>query len=117
MLKHKWRDEGNDPDYRFSLANERTFLAWIRTALSLIAGGVLLKQFAINLHPTFVILALAVSLATTAALLSLMAYYRWRDNEIAMRHSLPLPFTALIPFLSGSLLVIFSTLGLIMLVF
>ncbi len=24
---------GEAPDYRFSLANERTFLAWIRTAL------------------------------------------------------------------------------------
>jgi putative membrane protein len=30
----------SDPDYRFSLANERTFLAWIRTALALVAGGV-----------------------------------------------------------------------------
>lgn len=32
-------DVGSDPDYRFSLANERTFLAWIRTALGLLAGG------------------------------------------------------------------------------
>ncbi len=26
---------GEAPDYRFSLANERTFLAWIRTASGL----------------------------------------------------------------------------------
>ena len=32
-------DVGKDPDYRFTLANERTFLAWIRTALALSAGG------------------------------------------------------------------------------
>ena len=31
--------EGSPPDYRFSLANERTFLAWIRTGLALIGGG------------------------------------------------------------------------------
>jgi hypothetical protein len=42
----RWHEEGTDPDYRFSLANERTFLAWIRTALAILAGAVLLKQFA-----------------------------------------------------------------------
>ena len=38
------RSVGEEPDYRFTLANERTFLAWIRTALALIAGGVALVQ-------------------------------------------------------------------------
>jgi len=38
------RSVGHDPDYRFSLANERTFLAWIRTALALLAGGVAVVQ-------------------------------------------------------------------------
>jgi putative membrane protein len=33
-----------EPDFRFTLANERTFLAWIRTALALIAGGVAVAQ-------------------------------------------------------------------------
>src|SRR6476661_4070594 len=37
-------DGGHDPDYRFTLANERTFLSWIRTALALIAGGVAVVQ-------------------------------------------------------------------------
>lgn len=37
MWNPKWRREGRDPDYRFSLANERTFLAWIRTALALLS--------------------------------------------------------------------------------
>ena len=31
---------GREPDPRFTLANERTFLAWIRTALGLLAGGI-----------------------------------------------------------------------------
>lgn len=37
---------GEAPDYRFSLANERTFLAWIRTSLGFLAGGVGLDQLA-----------------------------------------------------------------------
>ena len=35
----QWQEEGSEPDYRFSLANERTFLAWIRTSLALLAGA------------------------------------------------------------------------------
>jgi hypothetical protein len=31
--------DGAEPDPRFTLANERTFLAWIRTALALIAAA------------------------------------------------------------------------------
>lgn len=43
---------GKEPDYRFSLANERTFLAWIRTALALLAGGMLLYQSFYSLRLT-----------------------------------------------------------------
>ena len=44
MREPAWRKTGTTPDYRFSLANERTFLAWIRTALGLLAGGVAVRQ-------------------------------------------------------------------------
>lgn len=56
-----WRQQGKDPDYRFSLANERTFLAWIRTALGLLAGGVMLEQFATTLGPPAVVAGLAIA--------------------------------------------------------
>src|SRR5262249_51837567 len=39
------RAEGTQPDYRFSLANERTFLAWIRTGLALVGGGLAVAGF------------------------------------------------------------------------
>lgn len=42
---------GAEPDPRFSLANERTFLAWIRTSLALIAAGVALEAFVVNMPP------------------------------------------------------------------
>ena len=38
---------GEEPDYRFSLANERTFLAWVRTSLGLIGGGVAVEAFGV----------------------------------------------------------------------
>jgi len=106
MREPRWRSEGNEPDYRFSLANERTFLAWIRTALALLAGGILLDQFSTKLRPHEVVLVLAVGLGLLAALLCLLAYVRWRANEIAMRHARPLPGTLAIPLLAATALVI-----------
>ena len=61
---------GEAPDYRFSLANERTFLAWIRTALGFLAAGVGLDQLA----PDY-------------------GYLRWLNNEKAMRLKQDLPYT------------------------
>src|SRR5213596_2291418 len=87
MREPAWRREGKEPDYRFSLANERTFLAWIRTALALLAGGVLLDQFSTKLSPPAVVVMLAVVLCVLAAVLCALAYVRWRANEIAMRHA------------------------------
>jgi len=106
MREPQWRQQGQEPDYRFSLANERTFLAWIRTALALLAGGVLLDQFSTKLDPHTVVLALAVAFVALAALLCVLAYLRWRANEIAMRHARPLPGTRAIPLLAATLFVI-----------
>jgi putative membrane protein len=86
-----WQREGQEPDYRFSLANERTFLAWIRTALALLAGGVALDQFAVALRPRGLVIAIAVGLSMLAAMLCAFAYRNWRVNETAMRHARPLP--------------------------
>jgi putative membrane protein len=96
-----WRRSGQEPDYRFSLANERTFLAWIRSALGLLAGGVLLVQFATRLQPPWLPAAIGVALAGFAGVLSAVAYRQWRDNEIAMRHARPLPSSAAIPLLAA----------------
>jgi putative membrane protein len=116
MREPKWRLEGTEPDYRFSLANERTFLAWIRTALALLAGGVLLDQFSTKLAPHGVVIVLSIGLGTLAALLCGMAYTRWRANEIAMRHSRRLPGTLAIPLLAAATLAVSATIALLLLV-
>ncbi|HEY1328555.1 MAG TPA: DUF202 domain-containing protein [Casimicrobiaceae bacterium] len=106
MRTPAWRLSGQEPDYRFSLANERTFLAWIRTALSLLAGGVLLEQFATQLEPRVVIIGLAIALAVLSSVLCAVAYLRWKANEIAMRHAQPLPATVAVPLLAVSAAII-----------
>lgn len=86
------REFGDEPDYRFTLANERTFLAWVRTALALAAGGL----GAVVLIPDFYgarllgVLLLALSLAT-----AITSYRRWALNEKAMRLGHPLPHSRL----------------------
>lgn len=114
MREPQWRQEGEEPDYRFSLANERTFLAWIRTALALLAGGVLLEQFSTKLGPHIVVLVLAIVLGVLAALLGGLAYVRWRANEIAMRHARRLPGTMAIPLIAATTLGIAAVIALLL---
>ncbi|WP_449433053.1 YidH family protein [Pseudomonas putida] len=106
MLIPRWRQQGTDPDYRFSLANERTFLAWIRTAMGLLAGGLVLDQFATRLGPNALVVSLAIAFGGLATLLCGLAYVRWRANEIAMRHGRPLPQSLVIPLIAATTLVI-----------
>jgi putative membrane protein len=107
--------EGREPDYRFSLANERTFLAWIRTALAVLAGGVLLHQFATRIQPRWVLVAVAIALALLAGLMAGTAYYRWKTHEIAMRHAQPLPTSNLLLLLSVAICCVAGVLGLLLL--
>ena len=84
---------GEEPDARFSLANERTFLAWNRTALALIAGGVALEALGLDLHPG---LRLTASLILIAAglVVPVLAWLEWGRTERALRSASPLPGSA-----------------------
>ncbi|MFI7342544.1 YidH family protein [Streptomyces sp. NPDC050085] len=84
------RDEGDTPDYRFSLANERTFLAWLRTALALIGGGFAVDQFLPDLRYAWRV-GLALALLGAGALCSLRAVSHWVRCERAMRRGEDLP--------------------------
>lgn len=101
-----WYEVGTEPDYRFSLANERTFLAWIRTSLALMAAAVAVAQLlpALHLHGARYVLALL--LAGIGLLISSTAYARWVANERAMRTNASLPRTSLLQIASYGLSVI-----------
>jgi inner membrane protein YidH len=82
---------GERPDYRFSLANERTFLAWIRTGLALIAGGLACAQFLPPLSIEYLREVIAVSLLVLGAVVALRAVDHWARIERAMRTGTELP--------------------------
>ncbi|GGT17818.1 YidH family protein [Streptomyces chromofuscus] len=84
------REEGDTPDYRFSLANERTFLAWLRTALALIGGGFAVDQFLPDLNRGWRV-GLALALLGAGVLCSLRAVNHWVSCERAMRRGEDLP--------------------------
>ncbi|MEU8775920.1 DUF202 domain-containing protein [Streptomyces sp. NPDC048606] len=84
------RDEGDTPDYRFSLANERTFLAWIRTALALVGGGFAVDQFLPDLR-WGVRVSMAFALLAVGAACALRAVNHWARCERAMRRGEDLP--------------------------
>jgi len=77
-------------DARFSYANERTFLAWNRTALALIATGVAATQLLPKFDVTFGRRLLGLPLIALGALLALTSYSHWQANERAMRRGEPL---------------------------
>lgn len=76
-------------DYRFTLANERTFLAWVRTALALMAAGVAVVEFV----PGVALLrhTLGLLLIAVGGLLAAASYRHWLANDRAMRADQPLP--------------------------
>ena len=85
-----WWERGEEPDYRATLANERTFLAWSRTALALLAGSLAVLQLVV-VAPFDLRLAVACYLIALSVAATLTGYYQWRSRQQAMRHRRPLP--------------------------
>lgn len=90
---------GSEPDPRFTLANERTFLAWTRTALAFLAGGIALEAFqlpgiddAVRSSVAGVIIVIAMAISAGAAV-------RWVRIERALRDDAPIPAPAIVPIL------------------
>lgn len=101
---------GTEPDPRFTLANERTFLSWIRTALALLAAGIALEALSAQLLNFELRKPISLSLVTLAILISASACIRWLKIENALRARKPLPFPMLIPVLSIALLALTAVL-------
>jgi len=81
---------GSEPDARFSLANERTFLAWVRTALALLASGVALEALDLPVEPHLRFTA-ALVLVVVGVVAPVLAWVGWARAERAVRLQVPLP--------------------------
>lgn len=96
-----WRidpTEGSEPDYRFTLANERTFLAWNRTALALLAGGIAIGELVPDFGPTWLRTLMSVSAIIASLVVGVGAFLRWVAVQRSVRRGDPLPPTPLVPF-------------------
>lgn len=107
--------DGAEPDPRFTLANERTFLAWVRTSLAFLAGGIALQAFEIPAIPADMQRLGAIAVVVMALLIALGAAVRWVRVERAMRHNRPLPVPAIVPLITlacfiGALVVLIGVL-------
>ncbi|SCL20003.1 putative membrane protein [Micromonospora inyonensis] len=106
------RTVGTRPDYRFSLANERTFLAWLRTGLALIAGGLAAAQFLPPLPLAHLREVIAIALLLLGGAVAVRAVDHWARTERAIRLGEDLPASrfpavlALVVGLGAALLVV-----------
>jgi putative membrane protein len=91
---------GSEPDPRFTLANERTFLAWIRTSLALLAGGVAVEAFMGDLFSPELRKTVAALLLLLALAIGGGSFFRWLNVERSMRHKAPLPLPWIAPVLA-----------------
>ena len=107
---------GIDPDVRFSYANERTFLAYNRTALALVTAGLAVTQ----LLPPFDVPGgrrmIGLPLIAMGTLIAVASLYQWRRNEQAMRLGRPMP-KSILPLLVTLVVAVSSVIALALAIF
>jgi putative membrane protein len=84
------RNGAANPDYRDTFANERTFLAWIRTALAFLAGGFAVAGLLPRVSPGWAGQAVGIALVLLGMTIALASILRWARNEEAMTEQAPL---------------------------
>ncbi|HEX5455844.1 MAG TPA: DUF202 domain-containing protein [Candidatus Saccharimonadales bacterium] len=104
MVKTQKNPKRLDPDARFLLANERTLLAWIRTALAVLAGGIALIQLSGEDQVTQNVLGTAIVLL--GGFMAAVGYIRFQAADKAIRRG-ELPTLGHEPFIqTGGVLVV-----------
>lgn len=97
---------GDEPEVQASLANERTALSWIRTGMTLVAGGVALATLSSFGEVPLVILAIAGLASLGGVALGVWALVSWRRTERALRRGQPLPAPSVLPWLVAGVVVV-----------
>ena len=85
------RDTESEPDYRTSLAAERTYLAYVRTGLTLMAAGVALAGALPDAGGAALRRGMGLLLVLIAGVLLATARLRWKAVDAAIRRGAPLP--------------------------
>lgn len=98
------RSTGSEPDPRFTLANERTFLSWMTMALGMLGVGLAVDT--ILPDTSWQVTLLAALWIVLGATLALRAFYRWLRVERAMRSGAPLPLSSSIAIVAVSVAVL-----------
>ena len=103
---------GEEPDPRFSLANERTYLAWIRTGLGFVGAGMAIAALAGYLDLGHLQIRIgSILLVSCGVLTGVLGFFRWLLNERAMRLNRPLASSGSLPLFTVVLTVV-AVLGL-----
>lgn len=104
-------DESPAVEYTSVLANERTFLAWIRTSLGLIAGGVALNQFVAVDRGSIVVGIIAFAVITLGAVVAVIGMIEWNRTNTAMVNQKPIPGSRIMPLLGIAVMIVAVAIG------
>ena len=97
---------GEEPDARFSLANERTALAWLRTSLGIVAAGVGLALLE-SADPAWGrVRWLAGLVCVLGGVMAVASVVRWMNVERAVRQRDPLPAPSALFLVAATVLVV-----------
>jgi putative membrane protein len=108
-------DDDREPDVRFSYANERTFLAWIRTSLGLVTAGLAITQLLPPFHLAGGRRLIGMPLIALGVVVALYSFRNWRENEQAMRAGRALP-KSILPQVSAAVVSIVAIIGLVLVI-
>lgn len=103
---HGEAGDGSEPDARFTLANERTFLAWSRTSLALVVAGLAIAQLLPFPGAPWGRHIVGTPLILLGSAVSVISYLEWTGNQRALRRGEPLRRSLLPRILALSIAVI-----------
>lgn len=109
-------DASEPVGYTSTLANERTFLAWIRTSLGLIAGGVALDQFVAVDRGSIAVRIIAFVVILLGALVALIGFTQWSQANVAMDGGKPIGRSRIVPVLSIAVMAVAVAIAIILLI-
>ena len=102
-----------EPDVQLSFANERTFLAWERTALALITAGLAITQLLPSFDFPGARRLIGLPLIGLGTVIAAVSYWEWHRNQGAILYDRPLP-TSRLPVIVAVVVTIVAVFGFVL---